>query len=203
LIWKNTDEARALVKAITKMQAIVRRQRARREAVALCAKKSGMLLALPGTIQGESGWYESGASGDGKAFKKVPAMIVQYKVSEEGDWIVVEPPITRKEWMATREGQVSGEEKARQQQRRSSRANAMAVQQKEGMMQQKEGMMQRRRSSTGQGPSQQEAVTAAVTMMEVEKSSAGDRSAPLGLLAGRPGGGVTAPLTGAAIQLTT
>jgi hypothetical protein len=208
LIWKDTEEARVLMKSLIKIQAIIRRQRARREAVAL-AQKRGMMLALPGTIQGESGWYESGATGDGKGGESA-AMIVQYKVSEEGDWEVVGKPVGRKEWMANRESQAKGEEKMRQQQqqqRKTVSAADLGAQQKEAI---KQGGTGRRRSSTGLGPSQQEAARAAVMMDEAGKSDkfevqvgmGSGESATQPALGPTSPSSITDPLTGASLELT-
>ena len=54
---------------------------------------NGTLLAMPGTHQGKSGWYEY-ESPDGE--EKV--VVVKYKVTEEGEWVLQEGPLTRTQY---------------------------------------------------------------------------------------------------------
>jgi hypothetical protein len=63
-----------VVKAVVKLQASVRRSRARKAMVAYM-QANGTLLSMPGTVQGKSGWYEYNDNG--------ALVVVKYDVTEE------------------------------------------------------------------------------------------------------------------------
>jgi hypothetical protein len=56
-VARDVDVGFSVMRMVMELQAAARKHSARREAVAL-AKKRGLMLALPGTKQGFSGWYE-------------------------------------------------------------------------------------------------------------------------------------------------
>jgi hypothetical protein len=78
---------RVAMSSLVKMQGMVRRARARKVAVARAASL-GSLLAMPGTISGESGWYE-GESGH----------VCEFEVSKKGDWLSMGEPVERSAWV--------------------------------------------------------------------------------------------------------
>jgi hypothetical protein len=51
-------------------------------------QKEGILLALPGTVGGTSGWYEFQ---DGEA-----DMVARFDISPDGEWTLAEGPLTKK-----------------------------------------------------------------------------------------------------------
>jgi outer membrane protein OmpA-like peptidoglycan-associated protein len=79
-----------IVRAIVRMQAIYRKQKARRAMVAY-AEEKGVLLAMPGTVGGQSGWYEYTEEGE--------EMIAKFDVGcETGQWMLLEGPMKRRLW---------------------------------------------------------------------------------------------------------
>jgi hypothetical protein len=68
-----------IVNAVIKMQANLRRSQARKALMRYLQDHEDTCLAMAGTIQGQSGWYEF-LSPDGTT------MVVQYKVNEGGEW---------------------------------------------------------------------------------------------------------------------
>jgi hypothetical protein len=52
------------------------------------AKEQGKLAALPGTVEGESGWYHMGAGDD----------VFEFEVAADGQWTQKGAPITLQEW---------------------------------------------------------------------------------------------------------
>jgi hypothetical protein len=90
------DTSLAVIKAVTKWQAAWRASKARL-AVAIDAQSKGSLMALPGTIQGKSGWYtvvivvgKSEGSGEGKQAER---MACKYIVDSKGTWALVNKPV--------------------------------------------------------------------------------------------------------------
>jgi len=80
----------------TKFQALYRQRRARR-AVAKSVMQFGTLLAMPGTIQGNSGWYEM----DDEAIEYHVEVIDDNcggVTSTADNWIKKRGPIGRQEW---------------------------------------------------------------------------------------------------------
>merc|ERR1711998_680713 len=80
-----------MVRAVTMFQAMHRRIKARKDLV-LQMQDQECLLAMPGTIQGRSGWYEYDEDGE--------AMVAQFDigVAEDGDesepeWTLVKGPM--------------------------------------------------------------------------------------------------------------
>ncbi len=81
---------------IVKVQGLMRRKMARRRMVELMAGSRNSMLAMPGTIQGQTGWYESPTG-----------QICEFEVSEGADggrsWARVGEPLTdRRAWPARR-----------------------------------------------------------------------------------------------------
>jgi hypothetical protein len=76
------------LKAVVKLQSLVRRSHARKVMVAH-AKGQGVMLALAGTINGKSGWYEfrDGATG--------AAMVARFAVNRVRNWELTEGPIVK------------------------------------------------------------------------------------------------------------
>jgi hypothetical protein len=72
--WARVDIARA--KVVTEMQ------------------KTGTLLAMPGTIQGCSGWYEMNRNG--------VRMVAKFQVKADGSWKVERLPVKRATWAVDR-----------------------------------------------------------------------------------------------------
>ena len=81
------------------LQALVRRQDARRFLVETYANE-GLLLALPGTIQNRSGWYE--VPPDEAVPPQTPTRVVRFEVTDSGEWLRVEGPISKVAWRATK-----------------------------------------------------------------------------------------------------
>ena len=80
--------------AVVKVQGLIRRKVARRRMVELMASSRNSMLAMPGTIQGQAGWYESPTG-----------QICEFEMSEEADggrsWACVgEPLMDRRAWPA-------------------------------------------------------------------------------------------------------
>jgi flagellar biosynthesis GTPase FlhF len=75
-----------VVKMVTQVQSSFRRLKARRQVVAQL-QFAGLLLAMPGTIGGRSGWYEFRDGGKD--------MVARFDISPEGDWELAEGPITK------------------------------------------------------------------------------------------------------------
>jgi hypothetical protein len=68
-----------IVKAVVKMQSNLRRSHARKALMKHLQQHEDTILAMAGTVQGRSGWYEFVAPDD-------QIMVVQYRVSEDGEW---------------------------------------------------------------------------------------------------------------------
>jgi hypothetical protein len=75
----------SVTKAVVRWQALSRQKIARR-ALAEHVQNQGMLLALPGTIQGKSGWYEVVTKGGQR-------LACKYTVTEEKDWSMAQRPV--------------------------------------------------------------------------------------------------------------
>merc|ERR1711865_1249810 len=84
----------AKVKAVTKIQSLIRRIHAR-QFIVQTFKKDGLLVAMPGTIQNSSGWYEMPPDQTSKA-----TQVVRFEVSN-GDWTLSDGPMSKADWMAT------------------------------------------------------------------------------------------------------
>jgi hypothetical protein len=98
-----------VVKAVVRLQAAVRRSRARKAMVAYM-QANGTLLSMPGTVQGKSGWYEYNENGN--------PVVVKYDVTDavglaacdvlspaksdpfylQGEWNFVDGPLTRQQY---------------------------------------------------------------------------------------------------------
>jgi hypothetical protein len=81
-----------IVAAIVMLQAMIRRQLARR-AVRANASAQGMLLAMPGTAQGRSGNYEYDADGQ--------VLIAEFDVVD-GEWVMRHEPMEKRAWLKAR-----------------------------------------------------------------------------------------------------
>jgi hypothetical protein len=61
-------------------------------------KKDGLLVAMPGTIQNRTGWYEMPPDEEeGAAIQG--AQVVRFEVSLEGEWALSDGPMGKAEWM--------------------------------------------------------------------------------------------------------
>jgi hypothetical protein len=69
-------------------------------AVVKHVQSNGSMLALPGTIQNKTGWYET--------YREEVAMCVQCSVDEEGGWSVLDGPTTKREWKERQRVNVPG-----------------------------------------------------------------------------------------------
>merc|ERR1711865_952674 len=81
------DDAEQQEKArcAVKLQSLARAKRDRKETVRR-VNATGTLLAMPGTVQGRTGWYEH----DG--------LIFEYKVEDDGEWTQLRQPVSTMEW---------------------------------------------------------------------------------------------------------
>jgi hypothetical protein len=84
----------AILVAAVKLQAIIRRNQARKIQV-IALSQDGRLLAMPGTTQGRSGWYEF--------YREETPMVAQFSVSVEGDWELLSGGAMTKEEYANRQ----------------------------------------------------------------------------------------------------
>ena len=82
---------------LTNVQSLVRRQDARRFLVETYANE-GLLLALPGTIQNRSGWYE--VPPDEAAAPQTGTRAARFEVTGTGEWLRLEGPISKAAWRA-------------------------------------------------------------------------------------------------------
>jgi hypothetical protein len=81
-----TDGATLQALHASKLQALHRGGQSRREFAALLERQNNTLLSMPGTVQGNSGWYQRSAADS----------VVCYEISPtSGDWKVVAGPVTR------------------------------------------------------------------------------------------------------------
>jgi hypothetical protein len=85
----NAAAARRRMDALVKMQAYGRRIAVRSMQVKLLAVK-GIMAAMPGTIQNKSGWYEY--------YKDDKALVVHWRVDEQGAWHLLSGPIEKRLW---------------------------------------------------------------------------------------------------------
>jgi hypothetical protein len=76
----------AVANAVIKLQAHVRRTRVRKEMLAH-ADASDTILAMPGTVQGSSGWYEFESSGI--------SLVVKYRVTGDRQWVLDKGPMKK------------------------------------------------------------------------------------------------------------
>jgi hypothetical protein len=83
---------------VGKMQAMVRSRLARARVVQLMSTKGGC-AAMPGTVQGRSGFYEY--------MQGMDARIAQFGVTETGGWKLLEGPWSRAEWAERRDNNVT------------------------------------------------------------------------------------------------
>jgi hypothetical protein len=86
---KPSDSAHYLMaRAVTKFQSHLRRVRARKQLVLLMQEEE-CLLAMPGTVQGRSGWYEYDEAGE--------AMVARFDIADdangESQWSLVKGPM--------------------------------------------------------------------------------------------------------------
>jgi hypothetical protein len=88
----------AFEKSVSKLQALVRARAARLIIVKELARQQGRCLALPGTVQGRSGYYEMWYE------QLQVAKITRFEVDESGAWIADGGPWTRKQWADQKEG---------------------------------------------------------------------------------------------------
>jgi hypothetical protein len=56
------------------------------------AEEKGVLLAMPGTVGGQSGWYEYTEGGE--------EMFAKFDVAASGEWMLLEGPMKRRAWKA-------------------------------------------------------------------------------------------------------
>jgi hypothetical protein len=94
--------------AATKIQSQARMNSAR-QFVVQTFKKDGLLVAMPGTIQNQSGWYEmpptalvktttaKGAGGGGAP--QAETQVVRFEISAVSGWAFAEGPIGKSEWL--------------------------------------------------------------------------------------------------------
>lgn len=82
------EAAREMNRGAVKVQSLARARRDRKMLVKQL-NDSGTLLAMPGTVQGRSGWYEYGDQS------------LEYEVSSGGEWLQVRGPMSRLEWKQT------------------------------------------------------------------------------------------------------
>jgi hypothetical protein len=76
--------------AVIKFQALMRMHKARKDLVSDMQLR-GTLLAMPGTVQGRSGWYEYEYLGE--------HMVVRYAIDEEDDWVQDEGPLKKAHYL--------------------------------------------------------------------------------------------------------
>jgi hypothetical protein len=93
---KNKEWFAARATAALKIQTLSRSKAARNNLVKAVGTQLGHCLAMPGTTQGKSGYYEMWV--ERYEMKMVAAMIV----SEDGDWTLDSGPWTQKEWVVVR-----------------------------------------------------------------------------------------------------
>jgi hypothetical protein len=86
---------RSALKAVVRFQSYVRRRKERRALVAKM-QLDGTLLAVPGTVQGQSGWYEF----EQPTSQGIVYMVVRYDVGEDDSWTMVEDAIPKTELMS-------------------------------------------------------------------------------------------------------
>jgi hypothetical protein len=83
-----------VVRAVTRMQANFRRAQARVQLAGYLQSK-GTLLAMLGTVQGKSGWYEVIIEGAPK--------VVKYFIMQDGSWELRAGPLTKEAYAEARE----------------------------------------------------------------------------------------------------
>jgi hypothetical protein len=94
--------------AITKIQSMSRRWVARAQLVQEMQQR-GTMLACPGTIQKQSGWYEymaaEGASGSLADGSLSPAerQVIKWQI-DDGVWTQIEGPVAKKDWVDRQQG---------------------------------------------------------------------------------------------------
>jgi hypothetical protein len=76
--------------AVTKFQALMRMHKARKDLV-VDMQLRDTLLAMPGTIQGRSGWYEYEYLGE--------HMVIRYEIDEEDGWVQDEGPLKKAHYL--------------------------------------------------------------------------------------------------------
>ena len=79
----------ARVWAAIQLQAVVRGRRARADVVREI-QQHGTLLAMPGTVQGQSGWYQMVHQGQD--------LVIKFVIDAEGQWQKKDGPFVMSEW---------------------------------------------------------------------------------------------------------
>ena len=87
-----------LVQAVRNVQASWRGMVARRALAESLQAERGVLLALPGTIQSQSGWYETVVR---EADGKVRRMAIEFRVAG-GRWSLAHEPVDMKQYLRLR-----------------------------------------------------------------------------------------------------
>jgi hypothetical protein len=83
--------------AATKLQSLQRAKSTREVVVKEFMTQTGSCLAMPGTVQGKSGYYEMWAN------DLDTTLVAKFDVSEEGKWALAEGPWTMKEWVVVKQ----------------------------------------------------------------------------------------------------
>jgi hypothetical protein len=82
--------------AATKLQSHIRSKGERRGIVKHFMTQTGSCLAMPGTVQGHSGYYEMWANA------LETTLVAKFDVLADGQWAMVEGPYTQKEWVVVK-----------------------------------------------------------------------------------------------------
>jgi len=91
-----SEEEKRRYEAAMKIQSQVRRRQgksmvnARKEEL---AEESGVLQSMPGTVQGESGWYQD----------KQKGVVAHFQIDADGEWNLVSDLISEDQWWALRQ----------------------------------------------------------------------------------------------------
>jgi hypothetical protein len=104
------------IKATLRLQALARARLDRVKLLKMLCNETGSALALPGTVHGHSGLYETWNK------KKSQAMVAKFIVSPEGEWQLVGGPWDRTAWRGCgKKGSTQGRQKRRALEMRSEK----------------------------------------------------------------------------------